>query len=127
MLLYDRSLKTARQVLALTSRMQQFYREQTGIPHFACVDEGGGVATRFFLQGRHRSNQGRLRSAARDQLLMGPGFDKQPDTVREGVKYHSLQNADILMVTLNKPDKDYSPTTNSKSDYKTVFWEEEEK
>ena len=74
MLLYDRSLKTAPQVLALTSRMQQFYREQTGIPLFACVDEEGGVATRFFLQGRHRSNQGRLRSAARDQLLMGPGF-----------------------------------------------------
>ena len=45
-LLYDRSLKTAPQVLGLTSGMQQFYREQTGIPLFVCIDEEGGVATR---------------------------------------------------------------------------------
>lgn len=50
-LLYDRSLKTAAQVLALTSGMQQFYREQTGIPLFVCVDEEGGVATRVGRQG----------------------------------------------------------------------------
>ncbi len=49
-LLYDRSLKTAPQVLALTSGMQQFYRDQTGMPLFVCVDEEGGVATRV---GRH--------------------------------------------------------------------------
>ena len=50
-LLYDRSLKTAPQVLALTSGMQQFYRELTGIPLFVCVDEEGGVATRVGRQG----------------------------------------------------------------------------
>ncbi len=49
-LLYDRSLKTAPQVLALTTGMQRFYREHTGIPLFVCVDEEGGVATRV---GRH--------------------------------------------------------------------------
>ena len=47
----------------------------------------------------------------RDQLLVGFGFDKQPNTVREGVKYLPKQKTDILMVTLNKSDKDYSPTT----------------
>ena len=50
-LLYDRSLKTAPQVLALTSGMQQFYRKHTGIPLFVCVDEEGGVATRVGRQG----------------------------------------------------------------------------
>lgn len=49
-ILYDRSLKTAPQVLALTSEMQRFYRELTGIALFVCVDEEGGVATRV---GRH--------------------------------------------------------------------------
>jgi beta-N-acetylhexosaminidase len=48
---YDRSLKTAPQVLALTSGMQRFYRDQTGIPLFVCVDEEGGVATRVGRQG----------------------------------------------------------------------------
>ena len=50
-LLYDRSLKTASQVESLTSGMQQFYREQTGIALFVCVDEEGGVATRVGRQG----------------------------------------------------------------------------
>ena len=50
-LLYDRSLKTAPQVLALTSGMRQSYREQTGIELFVCVDEEGGVATRVGRQG----------------------------------------------------------------------------
>ena len=50
-LLYDRSLKEAQQVLDLTSGMQQFYREQTGIALFVCVDEEGGVATRVGRQG----------------------------------------------------------------------------
>lgn len=49
-ILYDRSLKTAPQVLALTSGMKRFYREQIGIELFVCVDEEGGVATRV---GRH--------------------------------------------------------------------------
>lgn len=49
-LFYDRSLKTAAQVQALTSGMQKVYREQTGIPLFTCVDEEGGVVTRV---GRH--------------------------------------------------------------------------
>lgn len=49
-ILYDRSLKTAPQVLTLTSGMKRFYREQIGIELFVCVDEEGGVATRV---GRH--------------------------------------------------------------------------
>ena len=50
-LLYDRSLKEAGQVRTLTSGMQRYYREQTGIPLFICVDEEGGVATRVGRQG----------------------------------------------------------------------------
>ena len=50
-LLYDRSLRKAPQVSALTSGMQQFYREYTGIPLFLCVDEEGGVATRVGSKG----------------------------------------------------------------------------
>lgn len=50
-LLYDRSLKEAQQVMSLTAGMQRFYREQTGIPLFICVDEEGGVATRVGRQG----------------------------------------------------------------------------
>ena len=50
-ILYDRSLKSAPQVLRLTLGMQQFYRDQTGLPLFVCVDEEGGVATRVGRQG----------------------------------------------------------------------------
>ena len=50
-LVYDRSLKTVPQVLGLTSGMQQFYQEQTGIGLFVCVDEEGGAATRVGRQG----------------------------------------------------------------------------
>ena len=50
-LLYDRSLKNDMHVKALTSGMQQSYREQTGIPLFVCVDEEGGVATRVGSKG----------------------------------------------------------------------------
>ena len=46
----------------------------------------------------------------RDQILVGMDFLK-PNTVREGVKYLSDKNLDIFFVTLNKSDKDYSPTT----------------
>ena len=46
----------------------------------------------------------------RDQILVAMDFMK-PNTVREGVKYLPEKKADILFVTLNKSDKDYSPTT----------------
>ena len=46
----------------------------------------------------------------RDQLLVALDFLK-PNTVREGVKYLPNKNIDVLFVTLNKADKDYSPTT----------------
>ncbi len=35
----------------------------------------------------------------------------KPATVREGVKWLPEKNLDVLFVTLNKSDKDYSPTT----------------
>ena len=34
-----------------------------------------------------------------------------PENVREGVKYLPDLNIDILFVTLNKLEKDYSPST----------------
>lgn len=46
----------------------------------------------------------------RDQLLVALDFMK-PATVREGVKWLPDKQLDVLFVTLNKADKDYSPTT----------------
>ena len=46
----------------------------------------------------------------RNQLLSALDFSK-PATVREGVKWLPDKNIDVLFVTLNKSDKDYSPTT----------------
>ena len=46
----------------------------------------------------------------RDQLLVAMDFLK-PATVREGVKWLPEKNLDVFFVTLNKADKDYSPTT----------------
>jgi superfamily II DNA or RNA helicase len=47
---------------------------------------------------------------SRDQLLVALDLMK-PATVREGVKWLPEKKLDILFVTLNKSDKDYSPTT----------------
>lgn len=46
----------------------------------------------------------------RDQLLVALDFNK-PATVREGVKWLADKQLDVFFVTLNKADKDYSPTT----------------
>lgn len=46
----------------------------------------------------------------RDQILVSMDYMK-PSTVREGVKYLPEKNLDIFFITLNKSDKDYSPTT----------------
>ena len=46
----------------------------------------------------------------RDQLLVAMDFMK-PATVREGVKWLPDEQLDVFFVTLNKSDKDYSPTT----------------
>ncbi len=46
----------------------------------------------------------------RDQMLVAMDFMK-PATVREGVKWLPEKNIDVFFVTLNKADKDYSPTT----------------
>ena len=47
---------------------------------------------------------------SRDQLLVALDFLK-PSTVREGVKWLPEKKLDVFFVTLNKSDKDYSPTT----------------
>ena len=46
----------------------------------------------------------------RDQLLVAMDFLK-PSTVREGTKWLPGKKLDVFFVTLNKADKDYSPTT----------------
>ncbi len=46
----------------------------------------------------------------RDQLLVALDHMK-PSTVREGVKWLPEKKIDVFFVTLNKSDKDYSPTT----------------
>ncbi|MFI3211084.1 MAG: DUF3427 domain-containing protein [Peptostreptococcaceae bacterium] len=49
-------------------------------------------------------------SYTRDQILVSMDFMK-PSTVREGVKYIKDKNTDILFITLNKLEKEYSQTT----------------
>ena len=58
----------------------------------------------------------------RDQLLVALDFMK-PATVREGVKWLPDKQLDVFFVTLNKADKDYSPTTmyNDYSINETLF------
>ena len=56
----------------------------------------------------------------RDQLLVALDFMK-PATVREGVKWLPEKNLDVFFVTLNKSDKDYSPTTMY-NDYSINEW-----
>ena len=46
----------------------------------------------------------------RDQLLLALDFMK-PKTLREGVKWLADKQTDVLLITLNKSDKEYSPTT----------------
>ena len=46
----------------------------------------------------------------RDQILIAMDFMK-PSSLREGVKWLPDKNSDIFFITLNKSDKDYSPTT----------------
>lgn len=46
----------------------------------------------------------------RDQLLVAMDY-MTPSNVREGVKWLPDKKLDVFMVTLNKSDKDYSPTT----------------
>ncbi|WP_242826749.1 DEAD/DEAH box helicase [Butyrivibrio sp. NC3005] len=59
---------------------------------------------------------------SRDQLLVALDYLK-PTTVREGVKWLPEKKIDVLFVTLNKSDKDYSPTTmyNDFSINETLF------
>jgi superfamily II DNA or RNA helicase len=58
----------------------------------------------------------------RDQILVAMDFMK-PVTVREGVKFLPDKGVDLFFVTLNKSDKDYSPTTmyNDYSINETLF------
>nr|WP_239529785.1 DEAD/DEAH box helicase [Sporolactobacillus spathodeae] len=49
-------------------------------------------------------------SYTRDQILVALDF-MRPSTVREGVKYLPDKKIDAFFITLNKSDKDYSPTT----------------
>lgn len=61
-------------------------------------------------------------SYTRDQLLVALDF-MNPNSVREGVKWLPEKKIDVLFVTLNKSDKDYSPTTmyNDYSINETLF------
>ncbi len=58
----------------------------------------------------------------RDQILVAMDYMK-PSTVREGVKYLPDKKVDIFFITLNKSEKDYSPTTmyNDYSINETLF------
>ena len=49
-------------------------------------------------------------SYTRDQLLLALDFMK-PKTLREGVKWLNDKQTDVLLITLNKSDREYSPTT----------------
>lgn len=47
---------------------------------------------------------------SRDQILSGMDYLK-PNTVREGVKWLKDKKLDVFFITLNKSDKEYSPST----------------
>ena len=49
-------------------------------------------------------------SYSRDQILSALGYYK-PNTVRQGVFYVKDKKTDVFFVTLNKSDKEFSPTT----------------
>lgn len=49
-------------------------------------------------------------SYTRDQIFTALDYPN-PSIIREGVKWMPEKNIDVLLVTLNKSDKDYSPTT----------------
>lgn len=53
---------------------------------------------------------GRGLRLSENQILVSMDF-LNPGTVREGAKYLNEKKVDIFFVTLNKSDKDYSPTT----------------
>ena len=61
-------------------------------------------------------------SYTRDQILVALDF-KKPSTVREGVKWLPEKKIDVFFITLNKSDKEYSPTTmyNDYSINETLF------
>lgn len=46
----------------------------------------------------------------KDQILLALDYQK-PGDIREGVKYLPEKRLDLLFITLNKSEKDYSPTT----------------
>lgn len=56
----------------------------------------------------------------RDQILSAMDFLK-PNTVREGVKHLPEKDLDVFFITLNKADKDYSPSTMYE-DYSINEW-----
>lgn len=57
---------------------------------------------------------------SRDQLLLALGINN-PKTIREGVKWIPDKQCDVFMITLNKADKEYSPTTMY-NDYSINRW-----
>lgn len=57
---------------------------------------------------------------SRDQILVALDY-LTPANVREGVKYFPDKNLDVFFITLNKADKDYSPTTMY-NDYSINEW-----
>ncbi len=59
-------------------------------------------------------------SYTRDQVLAALDF-LNPAAMREGAKYFPDKKADIFFVTLNKSEKDYSPTTMY-NDYSINEW-----
>lgn len=59
-------------------------------------------------------------SYTKNQILVAFDFLK-PSSFREGVKHFKDKNADLFFITLNKADKDYSPTTMY-DDYSINEW-----
>jgi hypothetical protein len=47
----------------------------------------------------------------REEILAALDFPRNPNSMREGVWYSREKNVDVLLVTLQKSEADYSPTT----------------
>ena len=59
-------------------------------------------------------------SYSRDQIFVAMA-NMSPDTIREGVRWVPEHEVDVLINTLNKAEKDYSPTTMYQ-DYSISEW-----
>ena len=96
------------------ARFMSDYFNEKGIPSIALTsgssDDERATAKAKLLSGEIKFIFDLHCTYTRDQILVAMDFMK-PNTVREGTKWLEDKKVDVFFITLNKSDKDYSPTT----------------